>query len=61
MINEVANPAPDRILIVDDLLTGGSHFAGMKMVLARRFPDTPSAGLFLARRATTNAFDDPTA
>lgn len=41
---------PVSIVVFDDLLTGGSHFAGMKLILEREFPGVPVRGLFLARR-----------
>ena len=44
------NPSPTCILIVDDVLTTGSHFRAAKMVLAKQFPATPIIGLFIARR-----------
>ena len=34
----LAEPPPNCIAIVDDLLTAGSHFRAMKSVLAPRFP-----------------------
>jgi hypothetical protein len=51
-------PLPQHIVVFDDLLTGGSHFAGMKIVLGRAFPGVPVAGLFLARRLRPS-FQDP--
>jgi predicted amidophosphoribosyltransferase len=50
-INEnIANPAPSAIAIVDDLLTAGTHFRAMKDILTTRFPGVPIIGLFVARR-----------
>lgn len=50
-INEgIAAPAPQRILVVDDVLTTGSHFVAMKTVLRQRYPDAWIGGLFIARR-----------
>lgn len=50
-INEdLADPAPQRILVVDDVLTTGSHFVAMKTVLHRRYPGAWIGGLFIARR-----------
>jgi hypothetical protein len=49
-INEAkAEPEPNHIVIFDDVLAGGSHFKGMKLVLQDRFPGVPISGLFLAR------------
>ena len=47
---ELAEPTPRQIAVFDDLLTTGSHFKAMKMVLEGRFPDVPVAGIFIARR-----------
>jgi hypothetical protein len=46
----VATPVPTQILVVDDVLTTGSHFIAMKTVLAQRFPGAWIGGLFIARR-----------
>ena len=50
---------PEHFVIFDDLLTGGSHFAAMKIVLARDFPRVPVSGLFLARRVRPSQTADP--
>jgi predicted amidophosphoribosyltransferase len=47
----LAEPAPQTIFVVDDVLTTGCHFKAVKQVLARRFPEARIVGLFLARRA----------
>lgn len=50
-INEqLAEPAPAAIAIVDDVLTAGTHYRAMHTVLSRRFPNVPIIGLFIARR-----------
>lgn len=51
---EVANPEPTYIVIVDDVLAGGSHFKGMKIVLSGRFPQARIYGLFLSRAIRPN-------
>jgi hypothetical protein len=57
-INEdLAEPAPRSIALVDDVLTTGAHFVAAKTALAARFPGVPIRGLFVARRV----FDDETA
>jgi len=49
-INEdCADPTPTDIVVVDDVLAGGSHFKAMKIVAAQRFPHARVYGLFLAR------------
>ena len=58
---EVADPEPTEIVIVDDVLAGGSHFKGMKICLRDRFPTVQIYGLFLARAirpSTVLAVDD---
>lgn len=47
-----SNMIPDnttRAIIVDDVLTTGSHFKGMKIALQKIFPDIEVIGLFVAR------------
>lgn len=43
-------PAPKGLLIVDDVLTAGTHYRAMHTVLSRRFPSTSIHAMFLARR-----------
>lgn len=52
----IAAPAPTSIAIVDDVLTAGTHFRAMHMILGERFPSVPIIGLFVARRVFP---DDP--
>jgi hypothetical protein len=47
----LAEPLPQVIFIVDDVLTTGCHFKAVQRMLAQRFPEARIAGLFLARRA----------
>jgi predicted amidophosphoribosyltransferase len=50
-INEsIADPRPQNIGIVDDVLTNGTHFRAMKTILQKRFPGTRMVGFFIARR-----------
>lgn len=44
------DPPPDRIALVDDVLTTGSHFIAARRVLTERFGEVPVVGLFVARR-----------
>jgi len=46
-----SKPEPTAIVIVDDVLTTGAHFAAAKSVLSGRFPRASLVGLFVARRA----------
>lgn len=61
-INEaLAAPAPSSIAIIDDVLTAGTHYRAMQIVLSARFPNVPLIGLFVARRVFPDnefEFDD---
>lgn len=48
------------IIIFDDVLTAGSHFAAMRQFIAQHVPDKKIVGLFVARttRDSDNPFDD---
>lgn len=47
----IAMPAPTDVLVIDDVLTAGAHFAGVKRRLLERFPGVRVYGVFYARRA----------
>jgi len=47
---DVAQPPPTSIALVDDVLTTGAHFVAAKRVLTTRFPGVSLRGLFVARR-----------
>lgn len=47
----LAEPLPQVIFIVDDVLTTGCHFKAVQRLLEQRFLQARIAGLFLARRA----------
>lgn len=49
----LANPRPEMILVVDDVLTTGAHFCAAKSLLAGQFPGTPVVGIFVARRVAS--------
>ena len=56
---ELAQPGPDMIAVVDDVLTTGAHYRAVLSVLSARFPGTKITGLFIARRVPdTSDFDD---
>jgi hypothetical protein len=58
-VNEDAvDPEPRRIVVFDDVLTTGSHFKAMKLVLSRRLPEVQICGLFLARAVRPQNDDD---
>jgi predicted amidophosphoribosyltransferase len=50
IVEELSVPVPAQFGVFDDLLTAGSHFKAMKMVLRDRFPNVPVGGIFIARR-----------
>ena len=47
---DMTDPPPQAIGIVDDVLTAGTHYRAMHLLLSQRFPDVPIIGLFVARR-----------
>jgi hypothetical protein len=47
----LCDPLPQRIAIVDDVLTAGVHYKAMKSILSGRFPNAQIIGLFVARVA----------
>jgi predicted amidophosphoribosyltransferase len=51
----LAQPIPNRIGVVDDVLTAGTHFVAMKTILTARFPRNSISGFFIAPRV----FPDP--
>lgn len=50
-------PAPTKVMVVDDVLTAGAHFAGLKRRLLERFPGVALHGVFYARRAVQHGTD----
>lgn len=55
---DLVDPAPSAIGIFDDLIVTGSQFVAAKRLLSERFPGVPILGLFIARRALPNPFED---
>lgn len=56
---ELTQPEPDMIVVVDDVLTTGAHYRAVKSGLAACFPGRKIIGLFIARRVPdTSDFDD---
>ena len=45
------DPAPEKIVIIDDVLTTGAHFKAAQRRLFERFDSIPIVGVFIARRA----------
>lgn len=48
---ELLIPIPERVIIVDDILTTGAHYRAAKSLISRQFPGVKIVGLFIARRA----------
>lgn len=46
----LANPEPEGILLLDDVLTTGCSIVAASLVLRRRFPTAEIFGIFIARR-----------
>ncbi len=56
---QVAEPTPTALVVVDDVLTTGAHFKAAQSVLAERFPGVSVFGLFVARRVPEAVDFDP--
>jgi len=55
-INEaLCAPAPQNILLIDDVITTGCSFVACRTLLSVRFPGVPISGIFAARRAVDHA------
>ena len=54
----LTEPAPTNIGIVDDVLTVGRHFRAMSTVIIDRFPQARITGMFIARTIHPNPFDN---
>lgn len=50
----LTDPPPHTIVVVDDMLTAGTHFKAMQRLLQQRFPDAKVDGLFITRRIFAN-------
>jgi len=48
---DLCNPPKPNIILVDDVITTGSHFKACKRLLKTAFPLANISGLFIARRA----------
>ena len=53
----LAAPPPTKIVILDDVLTAGTHFKAMQTLLSAHFPHAQIIGLFVARRVFPNPFE----
>lgn len=50
-------PPPSQILLLDDVLTAGTHFKAAQALLRERFPGVTIYGMFWARRVFPNPFE----
>ena len=48
--DNLTEPNPSTIAVIDDVLTTGAHYRAAHSVLSARFPDAEIKGLFIARR-----------
>jgi hypothetical protein len=55
----LAAPPPTNVLVIDDVLTAGAHFVGLKRRLVERFPGVTIFGVFYARRAVQQDSVEP--
>ncbi|WP_139116988.1 hypothetical protein [Candidatus Thiodiazotropha endoloripes] len=55
--HELVDGTRGTILVVDDLITTGSHFKAMQRILHECLPDRKIVGLFIARRVPESDFD----
>ena len=46
----IPQPPPKSILLIDDVLTAGTHYRAMHTALSQRFPGVPIHAMFIARR-----------
>lgn len=54
----LAEPAPDTIFLLDDVLTTGCHFKAAERIILERFPRANIVGLFIARRVPKSVDPD---
>ncbi len=54
MVEEQSSkPAPECLIVFDDVIASGAHFKAAQQVLSERFPKVPVVGVFLSRRVLT--------
>lgn len=52
------DPAPQTVVLFDDILTTGTHFLAARHVVLQRLPGIRVAGLVVCRRKLPNPFED---
>ncbi len=45
------DPAPEKIVVCDDVLTTGAHYKAAQSLLSSIYPEVQIVGMFIARRA----------
>lgn len=55
---DLVDPPPTSIGIIDDVLTVGRHYRAMHTILSEHFPDVPITGIFIARTIHPNPFEN---
>lgn len=55
----LAAPAPQSVVLFDDVLTTGNHFLAARHVIQQRFGNIRVAGLVVCRRKLPNPFEAP--
>jgi len=56
---QLCAPAPQNIILIDDVITTGCSFVACSALLQNRFPGVPISGIFAARRAVDHSADFP--
>ena len=51
------NPAPQSVILIDDVITTGCSYIACSAMLQERFPGVPISGIFAARRAVDRTAD----
>lgn len=54
----LCSPEPSRIIILDDVLTAGTHFRAISDILENKFPEAKIMGMFFARTIHKSPFDE---
>lgn len=50
-------PAPEKIIVLDDMITTGATYVACKELLMERFGEIPVYGLFIVRRVPLRSFE----
>lgn len=55
----LSEPAPQEIILIDDVITTGCSFVACRALLQQRYPGITISGIFAARRALDRTVDFP--